>query len=127
MTRTLVRTAIRTCTSIKEGDRKELSSLDVRHAAGAADIASKRHKSWALASAPFDDGGMAGGSLERPALRRHFFRSRCRSHRSIVVHKIDRLTRSLADFARLVDRLDKVGPPLPRQLRSLTLRPRWGG
>jgi hypothetical protein len=72
MTRTLVRTALRTCTSIKEGDRKELSSLDVRHAAGAADMASQRHKSWALVSAPFDDCGMAGGSLERPALRRHF-------------------------------------------------------
>ena len=71
-------------------------------------IASQRQEGWILMPDRFDDGGISGGHLDRPALQRLMAEVDAKQIDQIVVYKIDRLTRSLADFAKLVDRLDRA-------------------
>jgi DNA invertase Pin-like site-specific DNA recombinase len=66
-------------------------------------------KGWKLAPEHYDDGGLSGGTLERPALQRLLADIEQGRFQMVVVYKIDRLTRSLADFAKLVERLEKAG------------------
>ncbi|SPF76015.1 DNA-invertase hin [Aliiroseovarius pelagivivens] len=82
------------------------NSLDAQREACEAYIASQKLEGWELIDRPFDDGGISGGHLDRPALQRLMQDVDDKQVDQIVVYKIDRLTRSLADFARLVDRLD---------------------
>ena len=101
-----IRCAIYTRKSSEEGLEQEFNSLDAQREACEAYIASQRHEGWVLLPQAYDDGGLSGGSLERPALQEmlnHLGQGRIDQ---IVVYKIDRLTRSLADFARIVDILD---------------------
>lgn len=105
----LVRCAIYTRKSTEDGLEQEFNSLDAQREACAAYIVSQRHEGWTLVSGYYDDGGFSGGTMERPALARLL--EDVRTHRVdvIVVYKIDRLTRSLADFSRIVDVLDRAG------------------
>jgi len=75
----------------------------------AAYVASQKHEGWVLLATAYDDGGLSGGSLERPALQRLLADMRDGHVDQVVVYKIDRLTRSLADFSKIVDVLDAAG------------------
>lgn len=104
-----VRCAIYTRKSSEDGLEQEFNSLDAQREACAAYIASQKHEGWVLLPDPYDDGGLSGGSLERPALQRLLDDIGAGRIDQIVVYKIDRLTRSLADFAKIVDILDAAG------------------
>ncbi len=104
-----IRCAIYTRKSSDEGLDQAFNSLDAQHEACAAYIASQRHEGWKLVPERFDDGGLSGGTLERPALQRLLAEIEAGRIGMVVVYKIDRLTRSLADFGRLVERLDARG------------------
>ena len=101
-----VRCAIYTRKSSEEGLEQEFNSLDAQREACEAYIASQKHEGWICLPEYYDDGGISGGTLERPALQRLMARIDDGDIDQIVVYKIDRLTRSLPDFAKLVDRLD---------------------
>jgi site-specific DNA recombinase len=105
----IIRCAIYTRKSSDEGLDQSFNSLDAQHEACAAYIASQRHEGWTLVPDRFDDGGLSGGTLERPALQRLLAEIDAGRIGMVVVYKIDRLTRSLADFGRLVERLDAKG------------------
>ncbi len=101
-----IRCAIYTRKSSEEGLEQDFNSLDAQREACEAYIASQKHEGWEVLPDRFDDGGISGGHLERPALQRVMQAVDEKRVDQIVVYKIDRLTRSLADFAKLVDRLD---------------------
>ncbi|SHK15835.1 Site-specific DNA recombinase [Shimia gijangensis] len=101
-----VRCAIYTRKSTEDGLEQDFNSLDAQREACEAYIASQKHEGWELLPDRYDDGGISGGHLERPALQRLMQDIDAKQVDQIVVYKIDRLTRSLADFAKLVDRLD---------------------
>ncbi|TDK29153.1 recombinase family protein [Rhizobium deserti] len=103
-----VRCAIYTRKSSEEGLGQEFNSLDAQREACASYIASQKHEGWVLVPDHYDDGGISGGTLERAALKRLLKDIEAGLVDQIVVYKIDRLTRSLADFAKLVERLDKA-------------------
>ena len=109
MTRPLVRCAIYTRKSSDEGLEQEFNSLDAQHEACAAYVASQKAEGWKLLPNRYDDGGVSGGTLERPALRRLMADIAAGRIDMVVVYKIDRLTRSLADFSKLVERLEAAG------------------
>jgi site-specific DNA recombinase len=104
-----VHCAIYTRKSTDEGLDQDFNSLDAQHEACTAYIASQRHEGWKLKPDRYDDGGVSGGTLERPALKRLLVNIDAGRVGMIVVYKIDRLTRSLADFAKLIERLDAAG------------------
>ena len=101
-----IRCAIYTRKSSDEGLEQDFNSLDAQREACEAYIASQRHEGWELLPDQYDDGDTSGGHLERPALQALMQAVDEKRVDQIVVYKIDRLTRSLADFAKLVDRLD---------------------
>ena len=100
------RCAIYTRKSSEEGLEQEFNSLQAQSEACEAYIRSQRHEGWVLARTRYDDGGFSGGNIERPALQRLLADIRGGRIEIIVVYKVDRLTRSLADFARLVEIFD---------------------
>src|SRR5271170_1054723 len=100
------RCAIYTRKSSEEGLEQEFNSLAAQREACEAFICSQRHEGWVLARNHYDDGGFSGGNLERPALQRLLDDIRASRIDIVVVYKVDRLTRSLADFARLVELFD---------------------
>jgi site-specific DNA recombinase len=102
----IIRAAIYTRVSTDESLAMEFNSLDAQREACQAYIASQRHEGWTEIDARYDDGGYSGGTLKRPALERLLEDVRGGRIDTIVVYKIDRLTRSLADFSRIVDVLD---------------------
>jgi site-specific DNA recombinase len=100
------RCAIYTRKSSEEGLEQEFNSLAAQREACEAYIRSQQHEGWALTRIRYDDGGFSGGNLERPALQRLLADIRTGRIDIVVVYKVDRLTRSLADFARLVELFD---------------------
>ena len=104
-----IRCAIYTRKSSEDGLEQEFNSLDAQREACASYVASQKHEGWILLSDAYDDGGLSGGSLERPALQRLMADMRGGLVDQIIVYKIDRLTRSLADFSKIVDVLDAAG------------------
>jgi site-specific DNA recombinase len=104
-----LRCAVYTRKSSEEGLDQDFNSLDAQYESCAAYIASQRHEGWKLVADRFDDGGLSGGTLERPALKRLMAEIDAGRIAMVVVYKIDRLTRSLADFVRLVERLEAKG------------------
>ncbi len=102
----IVRCAIYTRKSSEEGLEQSFNSLDAQREAGAAFIASQRQEGWKALPTLYDDGGYSGGTLERPALKRLLEDVEANRVDTIVVYKVDRLTRSLADFAKIVEALD---------------------
>jgi DNA invertase Pin-like site-specific DNA recombinase len=85
----------------------ELSGCDAQYDASQAYIRSQAHAGWSLLRAKYDDGGFSGGNTDRPALQRLLEDVRAGRVDVIVVYKVDRLTRSLADFAKLVELFDR--------------------
>lgn len=104
-----VRCAVYTRKSTEEGLDQAFNSLDAQREACAAYIASQRHEGWTLVPTSYDDGGFSGGSMGRPGLRRLLTDIESGRVDVIVVYKVDRLTRSLADFAKIVEILDARG------------------
>ena len=102
-----LRCAVYTRKSTEEGLEMEFNSLDAQREACEAYIASQRAEGWLLVPDRYDDGGFSGGTLERPALKRLTADIEARRVDVIVVYKIDRLSRSLMDFARLVEVFDR--------------------
>jgi len=104
-----IRCAIYTRKSTEEGLEQEFNSLDAQREACSAYVASQKHEGWVVLQTQYDDGGISGGTMERPglqALLRHVEEGLVDQ---IIVYKIDRLTRSLTDFAKIVDLLDTKG------------------
>jgi site-specific DNA recombinase len=104
-----LRCAIYTRVSTDAGLEQDFNSLDAQRESAEAYIKSQAHEGWRLIRERFDDGGYSGGSMDRPALQNLLNRVRERRIDVIVVYKVDRLTRSLADFAKLVEVFDAHG------------------
>jgi DNA invertase Pin-like site-specific DNA recombinase len=104
-----VRCAIYTRKSSEEGLEQGFNSLDAQREACAAYILSQASEGWVEVAEHYDDGGLSGGTLERPALQRLLSEVNAGRIDIIVVYKVDRLTRSLLDFSRLVEAFDAAG------------------
>ncbi len=103
------RCAIYTRVSTDHGLEQEFNSLDNQREAAEAYVKSQAHEGWKLLRDRYDDGGFSGGSMERPALQQLLAAIREKRIDIVVVYKVDRLTRSLTDFARLVELFDQHG------------------
>jgi DNA invertase Pin-like site-specific DNA recombinase len=101
-----VRCAIYTRVSTDAGLDQDFNSLDAQYDASQAYIRSQAHAGWTLVRHRYDDGGFSGGSTDRPALQQLLVDIKAHKIDVIVVYKVDRLTRSLADFAKLVELFD---------------------
>jgi site-specific DNA recombinase len=101
-----VRCAIYTRVSTEQGLDQDFNSLDAQYEAASAYIKSQAHAGWTQIRSRYDDGGYSGGSTDRPDLQKLMEDIRARKIDVIVVYKVDRLTRSLADFAKLVELFD---------------------
>jgi site-specific DNA recombinase len=104
-----VRCAIYTRKSSEEGLEQEFNSLQAQREACEAFITSQRHEGWVCLRAGYNDGGFSGATIDRPALQRLLADLTAGRVDTVVVYKIDRLTRSLADFAKIVEILDARG------------------
>src|SRR3979411_625136 len=104
-----VRCAIYTRVSTEHGLDQEFNSLDAQYDAASAYIKSQAHAGWTLIRSRYDDGGYSGGSTDRPALQKLLSDVGSGKIDIMVVYKVDRLTRSLADFAKLVELFDSHG------------------
>ena len=105
----VLRCAIYTRKSSEEGLEQAFNSLDAQREACEAFVRSQRHEGWTALPARYDDGGLSGGTLERPALQRLLADVRAGRLDLVVVYKVDRLTRSLAGFAKIVEAFDAAG------------------
>ena len=105
--RKVLRCAVYTRKSSDEGLDQEFNSLDAQREASEAYITSQTHEGWQLIKTQYNDGGYSGGNMERPALQHLLADVASGKVDVIVVYKIDRLTRSLADFARIVELFDR--------------------
>ena len=102
-----IRCAVYTRKSTDEGLEKEFNTLEAQREASENFIKSQKHQGWVLIDEHYDDGGFSGGNMKRPALERLMHDVEAGKVDMIVVYKIDRLTRSLTDFAKMVDIFDK--------------------
>jgi len=109
MKKASTRCAIYTRVSTDTGLEQDFNSLDAQREASEAYIKSQVHEGWSLIRTAYDDGGFSGGSIDRPALQKLLDDVRNNLVDVIVVYKVDRLTRSLADFAKLVELFDAHG------------------
>ena len=103
------RCAVYTRKSSEQGLEQDFNSLDAQREAAVAYIASQKHDGWTLIDTQYDDGGWSGGNMERPGLKALLADIESAKIDIVVVYKVDRLTRSLADFAKLVEAFDKRG------------------
>src|SRR6202158_6422970 len=104
-----IRCAVYTRKSSEEGLEQEFNSLQAQREACEAFIKSQRHEGWVWLPGGYDDGGLSGATMERPALQQLLVEIQARRVDIVVVYKVDRLTRSLADFAKIVEILDTKG------------------
>ena len=104
-----LRCAIYTRKSSEEGLEQAFNSLDAQREACAAFIFSQKHEGWTVLPTLYDDGGFSGGTMDRPALKRLLGDIGADKVDVVVVYKIDRLTRSLFDFAKIVETFDAKG------------------
>ena len=109
MTKLTLRCAIYTRKSSEEGLEQGFNSLDAQREACEAFILSQQHEGWKLVPTFYDDGGYSGGNMERPALKQLLTDIDQKKINVVVVYKVDRLTRSLADFAKIVEQFDAKG------------------
>ena len=103
----IIRCAVYTRKSCEDGLEQEFNSLDAQRLAGENYIASQIHENWRLISKHYDDGGFSGGNMNRPALKELFEDIKAGLVDMVVVYKIDRLSRSLFDFSKIVELFDK--------------------
>jgi site-specific DNA recombinase len=102
-----VRCAIYTRKSTDEGLDQAFNSLDAQREAGEAFVASRKHEGWVCLADRYDDGGFSGGNVERPALKRLMADIEAGRIDAVVCYKVDRLSRSLLDFSRLIEVFDR--------------------
>ncbi len=102
-----IRCAIYTRKSTDEGLEKEFNSLDAQRESGEAYIKSQEHEGWRCLPDRYDDGGFTGGNMDRPALKRLMADIEAGKIDSVIVYKVDRLSRSLLDFAKIVETFDR--------------------
>lgn len=103
------RCAVYTRKSSEEGLEQDFNSLQAQRESCEAFIKSQKIEGWQLVETPYDDGGFSGGNMERPGLRQLLADIKAKRIDIVVVYKIDRLTRSLADFAKMVEVFDESG------------------
>ncbi len=129
-----LRCAIYTRKSTEEGLDKDFNTLDAQREAAEAYIESQKHQGWTCLDERYDDGGFSGATLERPALARLIADIEAKRLDCVMVYKVDRLSRSLLDFTRLLDRFDRNGitfVSITQQFQTaivslaLRLRTRW--
>jgi site-specific DNA recombinase len=101
-----VRCAVYTRKSTEEGLQQEFNSLDAQREAGQAYVQSQAHEGWTCLPDAYDDGGFTGGNMDRPALRRLLADIEAGAVDCVVVYKVDRLSRSLLDFAKMLETFD---------------------
>lgn len=106
-TKPSVRCAIYTRKSSEEGLEQEFNSLDAQRESAEAFIASQRHAGWVCLPEKFDDGGFSGGNVDRPALQKLMAEVEAGKVDCVVVYKVDRLSRSLMDFSRMMETFDR--------------------
>ena len=104
-----IRCAIYTRKSSEEGLEQSFNSLDAQREACEAYIKSQQQEGWQRIPTRYDDGGFSGGNIERPALKQLMADIQAGKVNVVVVYKVDRLTRSLADFAKIIEQFDKFG------------------
>jgi DNA invertase Pin-like site-specific DNA recombinase len=107
--KTATRCAIYTRKSHEEGLEQDFNSLDAQREACEAYILSQKHEGWICLPEMYDDGGISGATMERPALKRLLADIEARKVDTVVVYKVDRLTRALGDFAKIVEVFDRRG------------------
>jgi site-specific DNA recombinase len=107
--RARIRCAVYTRKSSEEGLEQEFNSLDAQREACEAYVRSQKHEGWTALPTLYDDGAYSGGTMDRPALQRMLDDIRAGKIDVVVVYKVDRLTRSLADFAKIVEVFDAQG------------------
>ncbi len=103
------------------------NSLDAQREACEAYIKSQAHEGWRLIPSHYDDGGLSGASLDRPALQSLLAEVRAGKINIVVVYKVDRLTRSLADFAKLVELFDQHAVSFVSVTQSFNTTTAWAG
>ena len=104
-----MRCAVYTRKSSEEGLDQKYNSIDAQRDAGQAYVASQRPEGWIAVADDYDDPAFSGGNMERPGLRRLMLDIEARKIDIVVVYKIDRLTRSLADFSKMVEVFERQG------------------
>jgi len=109
MAEKILRCAIYTRKSTEDGLEQEFNSLDAQYEACAAYALSQQHEGWVVTDARYDDGGFSGGNMERPALRELLADIEAGRIDVVLLYKIDRLTRSLTDFSKIVEVMDNAG------------------
>src|SRR5258706_11110653 len=109
MTSKQVRCAIYTRKSSEEGLEQSFNSLDAQRDACCAFVLSQKHEGWTALKNPYDDGGFSGGTMERPALQQLLADILTGKVDTVVVYKVDRLTRSLTDFSKIIEVFDSHG------------------
>ncbi len=107
--RSRVRCAIYTRKSSEEGLEQSFNTLQAQREACEAYAASQRHEGWQTIAKKYDDGGFSGGNMNRPALKQLLEDIAARLVDTVIVYKVDRLTRSLTDFAKIIEVFDKQG------------------
>ena len=104
-----IRCAIYTRKSTEEGLEQEFNTLDAQRESGEAYIASQMHEGWTSVPMRYDDGGYTGGNMDRPALRQLMADIETGKIDCVIVYKVDRLSRSLLDFSRMMEKFDNAG------------------
>lgn len=107
MNKPILRCAIYTRKSSEEGLDQDFNSLHAQREACASYIASQKHEGWQIVKTHYNDGGFSGGNMERPALKQLLIDIENKKINTVVVYKVDRLTRSLTDFAKIIELFDK--------------------
>ena len=105
----ILRCAVYTRKSTEDGLEQEFNSLDAQYEACAAYALSQQHEGWVLIKDRYDDGGFSGGNMERPGLKRLLADIEAGQIDIVLLYKIDRLTRSLTDFSKIVEVMDNAG------------------
>lgn len=126
-TRRKIRCAIYTRKSSEEGLEQEFNSLDAQREACEAYIKSQRHEGWIVIATLYDDPAYSGGNLDRPALKRLLADIDAGLIDTVVVYKVDRLTRALADFAKIVEAFDAQGVSFVSVTQAFNTTPAWAG
>jgi len=124
---TLIRCAIYTRKSTEEGLEQEFNSLDAQREAGEAFIKSQASEGWTCLPDRYDDGGFTGGNMERPALKRLIADIEAGKIDCVVVYKVDRLSRSLLDFAQMMQTFDKYKVSFVSVTQQFNTATRWAG
>src|SRR5467141_4233507 len=104
-----LRCAVYTRKSSEEGLEQSFNSLEAQREACCAFVFSQKHEGWTALKNPYDDGGFSGGTMERPALQQLLADILTGKVDTVVVYKVDRLTRSLTDFSKIIEVFDSHG------------------